>query len=270
MKIELMLFAKYISLLVFFISSFFMRAQVSPIAQGHSHNDYDRENPLFDALDAGMTSIEIDIILVNGIIIVAHDEEEFDAANTIDKIYFKPISKLIKKRGGALYSEKSRRQIQLLIDLKTKGEEILHALDTEVQNYKLLFDRRGLDKKWSPLQIVLSGEVDKDLILGSRKYKYFHVDGRCPDVKKKYASYEMPLISEKYTKHFKWVGEGEPKKKEVKKLKKLIKKIQSQGKKLRFWATPDNEEVWAYLLDQGVDYINVDDLDRFQKYMSTR
>ena len=100
-----MLFAKYISLLVFFISSFFMRAQVSPIAQGHSHNDYDRENPLFDALDAGMTSIEIDIILVNGIIIVAHDEEEFDAANTIDKIYFKPISKLIKKRGGALYSE---------------------------------------------------------------------------------------------------------------------------------------------------------------------
>ena len=262
-----------VSSLVFFfltIPLFLFGQEITPIPQGHSHNDYERESPLFDALEAGMTSIEIDIILVEDKIIVAHDEDDYDISNTIDKMYFTPIKKLIKKRGGALYSEKSNRQIQLLIDLKTKGKEILDALDKLVREDAILFDRRGLDKKWSPLQIVLSGEVDKSLILGSNSFEYFHVDGRCPDIKKKYAFYEMPLISEKYTKYFKWEGEGEPKKREVKKLKKLVNRVHSQGKKIRFWATADNEKVWEYLLDQGVDYINVDDLNRFQAFMSTR
>ncbi|MEE9372345.1 MAG: hypothetical protein V3V00_04755 [Saprospiraceae bacterium] len=261
---------RLIIIILLCLLSYHLNAQVIPISQGHSHNDYERERPLMDALDVGMTSIEVDVILADGKVIVSHDAEKYNIDNTIEKMYLIPMKKLIKKRGGSLYSEKSRRQIQLLIDLKTKGVDILNVLDSILQKYGLLFDKRGLDKRWSPLQIVLSGEIDKKMILGKKKYQYFHVDGRCADLKKKYPTYEMPLISENYTKHFKWIGLTELKMKEKRKLKKLIDKVHSQGKKIRFWATPDDEKVWSYLLDQGVDYINVDDLVKFQNYMSTR
>jgi len=243
--------------------------QVIPIAEGHSHNDYLRERPLTDALNNGMSSIEIDIILVNDQIIVAHDTEKYELENTIDKMYFSPLQKMIKKKGGALYSGKNKT-VQLLIDLKIEGTEILDELHEIVDNYDLLFKKRDLSKKFSPLQIVLSGEVDKDKIIGTNNYPYFHVDGRCSDLKKKYPAHEVPLISENYTDHFKWNGEGKLRKCQVKKLKKIVSKIHTQGKKVRFWATDDNEKLWSHLLDHGVDYINVDDLKKFNIYMSTR
>lgn len=37
----------------------------------HSHNDYIRENPLFDALSFGATSIEVDVFLRNGQVLVS-------------------------------------------------------------------------------------------------------------------------------------------------------------------------------------------------------
>ena len=36
----------------------------NPGVRGHSHNDYEQPRPLFDALDAGITDIEVDIFRV--------------------------------------------------------------------------------------------------------------------------------------------------------------------------------------------------------------
>ena len=247
-----------------------MPAQIRLIPEGHAHNDYLRDRPLHDALENGMSSIEIDIILVDDQIIVSHDEDEYDLNNTIEKMYFSPINKILKSKGSSLNRMKSR-QIQFLIDLKVGGTEILDRLHKIVEKYPLLYKKRDLSKKFCPLKIVLSGEVDKEAIIGNRrKYSYFHIDGRCSDLRKKYPSHEVPLISENYSKLLKWDGSGKLKKKEVRKLKRIVRKIQSQGKKVRFWATEDNENLWGHLLDHGVDYISVDDIVKFNRYMSTR
>ena len=47
--------------------------ELEPIRQGHAHNDYEHERPLFDALDNGFCSIEVDIFLVGGKFLVGHD-----------------------------------------------------------------------------------------------------------------------------------------------------------------------------------------------------
>jgi len=41
-------------------------------------------------------------------------------------------------------------------------------------------------------------------------------------------------------------------------LKEITQKAHSRGQQIRFWATPETEEFWSELLDNGVDLINTD------------
>src|SRR5512135_1483640 len=47
-------------------------AQPTPLVHAHAHNDYQHERPLLDALDRGFCSVEADVHLVNGELLVAH------------------------------------------------------------------------------------------------------------------------------------------------------------------------------------------------------
>ena len=51
------------------------------------------------------------------------------------------------------------------------------------------------------------------------------------------------------------------------KLKAIVDRAHAQGRKLRFWATPDTPEAWKTLRDAGVDLINTDNLDGLQKFL---
>ena len=233
--------------------------------EGHSHNDYAHEKPLFDALEIGLTSIEIDIFLINGKIIVGHDEEDLKESDDLESMYLVPIKKLISKRGD-LFGDRDQKQVQLLIDLKMGGLEILDTLHALLDNYSKLFQTSGLSKKWYPLKVILSGDKVRYDVIDKLDYPYFFVDGRCSDIKKKIDTKKMPIISDKYTKYFKWTGEGKLRKCEVKKLRRIVKKVHKQNKKLRFWATPDNKNLWSHLVENGVDFINVDDLELFSNF----
>jgi hypothetical protein len=46
---------------------------VIPLVNAHAHNDYEHDRPLFDALDHGFCSVEADIHLVDGQLLVAHN-----------------------------------------------------------------------------------------------------------------------------------------------------------------------------------------------------
>jgi len=42
------------------------------ISSAHAHNDYQHKRPLLDALDRGFCSVETDVHLVDGQLLVAH------------------------------------------------------------------------------------------------------------------------------------------------------------------------------------------------------
>ena len=58
-----------------------------PLAQAHAHNDYEHERPLFDALEHGFTSVEADVWLVDGELLVAHDLEDVQPGAARDAIW---------------------------------------------------------------------------------------------------------------------------------------------------------------------------------------
>jgi alkaline phosphatase len=47
------------------------------------------------------------------------------------------------------------------------------------------------------------------------------------------------------------------------KLDELVKIAHDHGRQIRFYALPQEENVWRTLLDAGVDWINVDELEKF-------
>ena len=50
-----------------------------PLLRAHAHNDYLHSRPLADALAHGFWSIEADVWLTNGALLVAHDLDKTSA-----------------------------------------------------------------------------------------------------------------------------------------------------------------------------------------------
>jgi glycerophosphoryl diester phosphodiesterase len=78
------------------------------------------------------------------------------------------------------------------------------------------------------------------------------------------------LVSDNWSKVFKWRWNGVMPEEARQRLGKIVTKAHAQGRKVRFWATPDKPEVWTALFDAGVDLINTDDLEGLQKFLLSR
>jgi hypothetical protein len=81
--------------------------QGAPVIQprAHSHNDYEHTRPLLDALAFGFCSVEADIYLVEGELLVAHDRSSVDARRTLDSLYLRPLWERFQANGGSVYAE---------------------------------------------------------------------------------------------------------------------------------------------------------------------
>src|ERR1043165_7084012 len=64
-----------------------LERQQAVLANAHAHNDYEHARPLLDALDHGFASVEADVWLVNGRLLVAHDEEAVRPDRTLQSLY---------------------------------------------------------------------------------------------------------------------------------------------------------------------------------------
>lgn len=77
----------------------------------------------------------------------------------------------------------------------------------------------------------------------------------------------MPWVSENWNNHFSWKGDGAMPPDQKEKLQGYVKRAHEHGRLVRFWATPENEEVWKELLAAKVDLIGSDDLGRLQRFL---
>ena len=78
-------------------------AEVKPLPRAHAHNDYLHDRPLLDALAHGFGSIEADIYLVNGALLVAHDLAGARPDRTFENLYLAPLRERAERNGGRVY-----------------------------------------------------------------------------------------------------------------------------------------------------------------------
>jgi glycerophosphoryl diester phosphodiesterase len=222
----------------------------------HAHNDYEHARPLFDALDQGFGSIEPDIYLVNGDLLVAHNRQDCRPERSLEKLYLAPLKKRFDTQKEILPGLKT---LILLIDIKSEAVPTYQALEKQLEPYKPMLTEFESDRvTTNAVTIILSGNRPRDYVAKQPK-RWVAIDGRLPDLDEKPPRSLVPLISDNWATHFSWSGGPLPES-QAARLKEIVAKTHQQGRILRFWATPDDKEAWGLLYDADVDLINTDHL----------
>jgi hypothetical protein len=243
-------------------------AEPQPLSRAHAHNDYEHARPLLDALSHGFCSVEADVYLVDGRLLVAHDRSKVKRERTLESLYLDPLRSRTQQNGGRAL--KHGPVFWLLIDVKSDGESTYRALHTLLAKYDdvvaSVSDGQVTDKA---VRVVISGNRAKEAIEADVP-RYAGIDGRISDLESEQSSLLLPWISDNWGRHFRWRGTGPFPVEEREKLESLVKSTHQSGRMLRLWATPDVVEVWSVLHQAGVDLINTDDLAGLQKFLQSR
>jgi hypothetical protein len=238
-----------------------------PLPPAHSHNDYQHPRPLLDALELGFCNIEADVFLVGKQLLVGHDKEDLRPDRTLERLYLEPLRQLIEQRDGRLFADGQR--LTLLIDFKSAGPPTYAALSELLRKYEGILSGFQ-DGAWraGQVDVIISGDRPTELI-AQDEARLAAVDGRLDDLAADPPAALIPLVSDNWNDHFTWRGEGPMPDAEREKLGMFVKEAHGQGRRLRFWATPDSPDVWRELQAAGVDVIGCDDLAALHAFLTT-
>lgn len=240
-------------------------AEIVPLKHAHAHNDYLHERPLLDALGHGFCSVEADLFLVDGELLVAHTQSELDKNSTLKRLYLDPLSERVRQNGGRVY--RNGPVITLLLDFKKDGIATYEAMDELLGQYPHVFSvTRDGDRIEKAVNVVISGDRPFATVAADKE-RFAGLDGRLTDLDSDMPVHLMPMISDRWSSHFKWRGEGEMTTEEKNKLDTIVKQAHAKGRVLRFWAIPDNPISWNVMREAGVDLINTDDLAGLSKIL---
>ncbi len=236
-----------------------------PLVNAHAHNDYEHTRPLFDALDHGFCSIEADIYLVDGQLLVAHDRADVKPERTLQALYLDPLRQRISMNGGRLF--KDGPPAILLIDVKSDADATYAVLRNVLLQYTNIFTRfTPTAVETNALTAIISGNRARAM-LEAEPVRFAALDGRPEDLNGNSSSSLIPLVSEDWKRLFKWKGTGRLTEGEKTRLFALIEKAHAQGRKIRFWGTPDTIPMWEELNRAQVDLINADDLTGLESFL---
>ena len=129
------------------------------------------------------------------------------------------------------------------------------------------FDHGKFEQK--AVTAVITGNRDP-ATMAAQTARYAGLDGRLSDLTSEVPAHEMPWISDRWTAHFRWQGEGPMPAAERTKLQGLVQEAHRHGRLVRFWATPELPVFWRELRSAGVDLINTDDLAGLQQAQRCR
>jgi len=242
------------------------------LPRAHSHNDYYHARPLFDALDQGFASVEADVFLVDGQLLVGHDKPDLRPDRTLEALYLKPLAEHVARNGGRVHPDLPT--FMLLVDIKENGAAAYQALDALLERYaSMLVSVTDGKEQAGAVQVVVSGDRPWDSISEDR-VRYVGIDGRVDDLtdpmRRELPANLMPLVSDNWLTHFTWTGRGPMPEDERAKLKQIVAAAHEQGRRVRFWATPEYEAVWQELVEASVDHINTDQLQRLRRFLVDR
>lgn len=232
------------------------------LIHAHSHNDYAHKRPLLDALDGHFYSVEADIYLVDGKIIVTHNLPEYEA--TLKENYLNELQKRVDEK-GSVYGD--GKNFLLWVDVKRGGDDLKEALTKLLAPYSMLSTYTDDGVKEGPVTVVLTGDAtfkEDYVTLPSRK--------ACRD--SNYYSADDPKADNGWTwyavswgRHFKWKGNGPMPADKRELLQTIVDDMHAKGRKIRFYSVPDMPIYWTLAMEVGIDLINSDHIPELSQFL---
>lgn len=242
---------------------------VIPLPRAHAHNDYYHRRPLRDALALGFTSVEADVFLIDGELLVGHDRWELNPQRTLESLYLEPLAAIVAENEGSVFAGHPNQVFWLHIDVKSAARDTFVAIQKRLQQFPTLFQinpEAGQSSHVAPVRVVISGNRDYQQIANARP-RIAGIDGRMTDLSSELSVEVMPLLSDNWRSHFNWSGRGEMPDAERQKLLQWVQQAHASGRKVRLWGTPENRAVWSELIEAKVDFINTDQLKKLQQFL---
>jgi len=239
----------------------------------HSHNDY--EHYPLSGTRFGYSSLEIDVHLKNGVLYVAHDEDDIRKNYTFKVMYLDILRYRLQRRGKPSWFYTEEEPLVLMIDIKSDSIATYEALLEElepVHEYLTTFTNQEI--QYRALLIIISGNRPKQRMLQD-SLRYTAYDGRLSDLNKTFPPNFLYWISDNWEDHFNWRGSDRFLSSERKRLEMYVDGVHQKGARLRFWNIPARnkpirERAWKLLLSSGVDIIGTDHIEHLHDYLRKR
>ncbi len=243
-------------------------AAVAPLPRAHAHNDYEHPRPLLDALDHGFCSVEADVWLVDGRLLVAHERNQVRPERTLQALYLDPLRVRAERNGGRIHP--GGPSVTLLVDIKSDTTNTYRALVTTLKPYAAMLTLFGPDRtEPRAVSAILSGNRSRGL-MEAEPFHHLGFEGRPEDMFGSAPPQFMPLISDNWSRHFRWRGAGAMPEAERSRLRELVARAHGQGRRIRFWNIPDMPAGWSAVMEAGVDLVNTDNLPGFRDFCLSR
>lgn len=225
-------------------------AQPYTTANAHSHNDYEQNKPFTLAFNELFGSIEADIFLSNGSILVGHNLNDLKPNRSLENLYLAPM-----------VAYNPTRKLQLLIDIKTEAITTLNALVDLLKKYPSIINNKNI-------RIVISGNAPKPSEFAQYP-DFIWFDGRINTDYTKEQLQKIALLSGDYGNFVvkrRWPLLPE----DLEKMQAAINRSHGLEKPIRFWASPDFKDAWEQMITLKVDYINTDKISELSDYLVAR
>jgi glycerophosphoryl diester phosphodiesterase family protein len=220
----------------------------------HAHNDYEKPEPLFNALRQKAFVVEADVYLVDGNLLVAHDRKDLDSNRTLSRLYLDPLDSMFRANHGYVSSDKSYKPA-LAVDIKASGSAALLVIQKLINAHPNIFDSK---RSKGAIYVLVSG--DRGPIAEWKKFPpAVRFDGRPTETYDTETLKKVVTISESYGKYY---NNGTLKRDS---LLIMIKAAHAQKKLVRIWGAPDFPATWKAFLEMGIDIINTDKPEEARK-----
>ena len=262
----------------------------------HSHNDYWRHVPLYDALAAGCVSVEADVWLSGDDLLVGHSQKSLTQERTLESLYVDPLTSILTQQNApsqltpmnvtspstahlnGVFDVDPETPLILVIDMKTDGAATFPAVLKHLEPLRSrgwLTHFNGTSVVPGLITVVGTGNTPFDLLVANTTYRDIFFDAPLEEL---WGDDESLLDGEKYTAENSyyasvsfqeeignlWHGLLTPQ--QVLKISGQVEGADSRGLKARYWDTPAwpvgrRDHVWDVLMREGVGSLNVDDLE---------
>ena len=241
----------------------------------HSHNDYWRHVPLYDALAAGCTSVEADVWLFGNDLFVGHSQKSLTKERTLESLYIDPIVSILSNQNApnqvtttngtlssttalnGVFETSPNTPLILLIDMKTDGASTFLAVLEHLDPFRSrgwLTHFNGSAVVPGLITVVGTGNTPFNLLVANTTYRDIFYDAPLDELwgddPTSINKYDQLLMSEKYTRENSyyasvsfqkelgnlWHGILTPQ--QVLTIRGQIKGAQERGLKARYWDTP--------------------------------
>lgn len=262
----------------------------------HSHNDETRRIPLFEALGSGCVSIEADVHLVKGDLLVGHSGKGLRHEANLRSMYLEPLKRMLEAQNKqspvrddswrGIFNREPKQTVVLLVDHKTSGSETFAELYKQIQPLRALDYLtfwNGTDKVMRPLTIVATGNAPFEAVTAlSEEHRDIFWDAHLERLPSRDDDFTTDPPTYKYNRSnshyastqfrnailYRWRDESRPPpatSQEEDIFATHIEQATARGLLARYWDTPAGppnlrDIVWRVLVDAKVGLINMDDM----------